>query len=446
MTRPNSKFFGSKMMWLAFGIALTIDILNGLHFIYPGVPQVPVKVTSVPQFNIGAQILDRPWNAIGTTYVCFYPVAIGLGMLLPTELAFSCVFFFWFWKAEQVLTAYLGWTHLPGLPFIEEQTFAGYIGLAVFAAWTSRRYLKQVWANIIGRPSEIDDRSEAVRHRTAFIVGALGFVALVAFTMRMGAAWWYSLAFFIIHFGLALSVTRIRGEMGLPAHDLHHAGPGQILYRSLGGFFIDKRSQTVGQIYYWFNRAYRCYASPHQAEGFKLAERTGTSLKPLFFTMVGAIALGSISSFWSILHFGYIDGFAAQVQEPKVPLIFGREPYNELAAHIMSPERSNHPAVWSMVVGFVFIVAMMHLKTHVAWWPIHPIGFAVSGSWAMMHLWCPLLIAWTVKWTLTRYGGHSSFRHAVPFALGLIMGDLVGGSFWTIFGIWRHIPTYSIWV
>jgi len=446
MTRPGSTMFWSRGLWVAFGVVMAIDLLNGLHMFYPNVPQIPVKVAAVPQFNIGAQFIDRPWNAMGTVYVSFYPVAIGLGMLLPTELVFSCIFFFWFWRGQQIAAAQLGWTQLRGFPFIEEQTFAGYIGLAAFAAWTSRSYLVQVWRRIIGLPSEVDDRGEAVSFRTAFILGLVGFAFLVAFTVHAGASLWYAVAFFVIHFGLALSVTRIRAEMGLPAHDLHHAGPGQILYRIVGGVNLSPRDRTVSNLYYWFNRAYRSYASPHQAEGFKLAERTGTDIRRLFPTMVGAIALGALAAFWAILHLGYKDGFAAKVQEPKVSLIFGREPWDALTGQLNAPEAANVPAVWAMVMGFVFVFGLMSLKMNCVWWPIHPIGYAVSGSWSMMHLWCPFVIAWSVKWTITRYGGHEAFRRAVPYALGMILGDLVGGSLWTIYGILKHVPTYSIWV
>ena len=154
----------------------------------------------------------------------------------------------------------------------------------------------------------------------------------------------------------------------------------------------------------------------------------------------------ALAAFWAILHLGYKDGFAAKVQEPKVSLIFGREPWDALTGQLNAPEAANVPAVWAMVMGFVFVFGLMSLKMNCVWWPIHPIGYAVSGSWSMMHLWCPFVIAWSVKWTITRYGGHEAFRRAVPYALGMILGDLVGGSLWTIYGILKHVPTYSIWV
>jgi len=449
MTRPGSRIFWNKYMWLAFALALTLDVLNGLKMFYPAVPGIPVKVASIPQFNIGAQVVDRPWNAIqnlGSVYVSFYPFAIGLGLLLPTELAFSCWFWYFFWRAEMVAASAFGWTSIAGFPFVNEQTFAGYLALGGFAIWTSRGYLRQVLRAAVRLEGDPEGRREALPHAASLVLGLAGFAFLVGFTMRAGATLWYAVSFFVIHFGLGFAVTRIRAEMGLPAHDLHHAGPGQVLYRVLGGFLIPKPSQTVGQMYYWFNRAYRSYASPHQAEGFKLAERTGTSVRALFPVMAFAVALGSLASFWAILHLGYQDGFAAKVAEPKVSLIFGREPYDELVAHLNAPERPSLPAVWAMVVGFVTVFGLMHLKTHVLWWPFHPVGFAVSASWAMQHLWCPMFLAWGAKWTLTRYGGHSAFRHAVPFAFGLILGDLIGGSFWTIYGIAKHVATYSIWV
>ena len=44
---------------------------------------------------------------------------------------------------------------------------------------------------------------------------------------------------------------------------------------------------------------------PHQLEGFKLAERTGTSNKRLALAMMLAVALGSLSAFWALIDRAY---------------------------------------------------------------------------------------------------------------------------------------------
>jgi len=42
MTGPTSDFFRNKRMWIGFSIAAGISLLNGLSFLYPSIPHIPV--------------------------------------------------------------------------------------------------------------------------------------------------------------------------------------------------------------------------------------------------------------------------------------------------------------------------------------------------------------------------------------------------------------------
>ena len=53
--------------------------------------------------------------------------------------------------------------------------------------------------------------------------------------------------------------------------------------------------------------------------------------------------------------------------------------------------------------------------------------------------------AWLLKLVVLRYGGLRLYRTAVPFFLGLTLGQCVVGSLWSLIGIALDIPTYSFW-
>ena len=217
-----------------------------LHVYYPQVPQIPLTSQATPAFNIGAKIVDHSverlaWEVRSGWYL---PRRPGLCLLPPTELAFSCWFFFFVFKIMRVLANSWG-IHLPeGPPYIEEQSFAGYVGLAAFSVWASRSYLKGVWLAVLGRPGALDDSQEPMRYRTAVIWLVGGFFACVIFGWKAGMSLGYALAFFFIYIVLTLAVSRIRAEMGLPAHDLHHAGPGVMLERIVGTANISPQGRT----------------------------------------------------------------------------------------------------------------------------------------------------------------------------------------------------------
>lgn len=448
LSRPGTRTFMSKPFWICFGLIFAADLLNGLKIYYPTMPQIPLTAASIPGYDIGAAITDFPWNILGhgTFRLGFYPVAVGLCLLLPTELAFSCWVFFFIFKIMRMLCGIWGIYRGEGPPNIEEQSFAAYIGLALFAAWTSRSYLRAVFRTALGK-GDLDDSKEPMRYRTSLILLVVGFAGVVAFGTVAGMALWYAIPFFMIYLLLSLSVSRIRAEMGLPAHDLHAAGPGVILERILGRAGTPKRTQAATELFSWFNRAYRAHPAPHQIEGYKLYERAGARSRPLMWVMAVAIPVGAVAAFWALLHCMYRDGVAAHFMEPKVPLIFGREPWDRLYGSLNNPTPRQAGPSMAIAVGFVATWAMMTLTVRSAWWPLHPAGYAVSSSWAMTYLWCPMLIAWAVKSLVTRYGGNRAFRGLVPIAFGLIMGDLAGGCFWSLYALFikANPAPYCIW-
>ena len=52
-------------------------------------------------------------------------------------------------------------------------------------------------------------------------------------------------------------------------------------------------------------------------------------------------------------------------------------------------------------------------------------------------------MAWALKAGLIRYAGMQSYRKAMPFFMGLILGEFVLGSFWNLYGCLRHLPMYN---
>jgi hypothetical protein len=96
-------------------------------------------------------------------------------------------------------------------------------------------------------------------------------------------------------------------------------------------------------------------------------------------------------------------------------------------------------------VGFVFCSLLMIARIRFPWWPLHPIGYAITSSWAMNLVWMPLLIAWVVKGLILRYGGVRLYREFMPLFLGMILGQVLVGSAWHLLGIALDITPYSFW-
>ena len=436
---PKLPLFRNRLLWMGFALAAAIDILNGLAYHYPSVPMLPVRVTDLRPY-----ITERPWSGMGWMPVTFYPFAVGLGYLLPLDLLFSSWFFFWFWKAQRVITFALGWESRPDFPYVNQQSFGGYMGLAIFALWSARHHLREVGAKMLGRPSTLDDRGEPMSYRWASIGALVGMIALISFISSLGMSVPVAILFFVIYFAISFAVTRMRAELGPPAHDLHDAGPDRMMTSAWGTEALGARNLTLFSVFFWLNRAYRGHPMPHQLEGLKIGERSHLDTRGLIWAMMFAGFIGAIAGMWGMLHIGYHYGMATgNVLGPA--LVFGREPYNRLGSWLTSPQPANTAATAAMVIGAVFSLGLLFLRTRFLGWPFHPVGYAVSGSWSMHLLWMPLFIAWLIKLLTLHFGGLRLYRRAMPFFLGLILGEHIVGGGWSLIGVIGGFKTYVFW-
>ena len=80
MTRSvnGAGFFRSNLLWIGFGIASGINLIKGLHFLYPAVPDIPL-IKDFETYNLGSFFTARPLNAIGDMPVTIMVSIVGLG-------------------------------------------------------------------------------------------------------------------------------------------------------------------------------------------------------------------------------------------------------------------------------------------------------------------------------------------------------------------------------
>ncbi|MBD3181006.1 hypothetical protein GF312_01870 [Candidatus Poribacteria bacterium] len=431
MTSDKSSFFKSKTMWIGFGIAGAIDIINGLNYLYPSVPGVGGKLYDMlPYFT------EKPWNAIGWTPVAIFPYAVGLAFFIPLDLSFSCWFFYLFWKFERVLASAIGLRSLPEFPYIEQQTAGTYIGLCIIAVWATRKHItKALKTAILGSSKGMDDSQEAMKYRTTVITMLIALSLLFMFCLRLGMSIPVIIAFFVLYYALSTAITRMRAELGSPVHDLHFSGPDMMITKSLGARRLSPGNLTGLSFLWFFNRAYRGHVMPHQLEGFKLAERSGANNRKMLIAMVLAIILATPISFWAYLHSGYKIGG---------PYGYASQPFTRLQGWLYNPTSPDYAATSAMGFGMLSTIFLAFMRMRFIWWILHPAGYAVSSSWSMNVFWSSIFVSWAIKLTILKFGGLKLHRQSIPFFLGLVLGEFVIGSIWSIRGVALHIPFYQI--
>ena len=439
MTNPRLGFFRNRLMWFGFGIAALISIVNLLHSINPIVPYIPVKRQSISHY-----FTTRPWNGMGGVQVAFYPFAIGIGFLIPLDLLFSCWAFFWIYKIELMVGSIMGWRGLPRFPYPAEQAFGVYMGLLGFVLWTGRSHIKGLVRHLFrsrASPSQLDDSGEPMPFRLAFAGILIGLIFLMAFSSKAGMSLWVIPIFFAIYFLLSVMVTRLRAELGFLVHGLKYISPHNMIVVGVGTWRLNTNTLTVFSLYMFFNRANWANPMPEQLEALKISERRHINPRHTAVAILLATVIGSGVTFWFLLDIYYRHGAESGYFDPAV-LGFGRDVYVQLENWLNSPKEPDRPALAFMGGGLVFTVLLMLLRSRFLWWPLHPLGYATAQSWGMGNLWCCLFVAWACKAVILRYSGLNAYRRAIPFFLGLALGDYILGSLWSILDIPTTISLY----
>jgi hypothetical protein len=78
--------------------------------------------------------------------------------------------------------------------------------------------------------------------------------------------------------------------------------------------------------------------------------------------------------------------------------------------------------------------------------PFHLAGYALPTSFGIDYIWFCLVVASAAKLLVLEHGGIKAHRRAVPFFLGLILGEFAVGSFWSALSVIIQQGAYTFWI
>ncbi len=440
LTRPGlqligKELLGNKLLWIGFGIAGAIDVLNGFAYLYPSVPSLHVTYTAwTPK--------QYPWAAMGWTAMAIYPFAIGLGYMMPPDFIFSCWFFYWFWKAQMLMGYFIGQVQQTSFPYVAEQTFGAYAGVGIFALWTGRHYFIGLLRSALGGRDVPDESRSSSLHRLALVVVGIGFALIVVFANSlMGIGIPVVLLFFGGYLLISLSITRMRAEFGLPVHDFF-TGPLAVMVGIAGPRAIGQRNLIPMSLFFWLVRVQRSHPMPHGLEGLTLGERRGLPTSGMLVAITIAIVLGAIAGYWSMLHLGYTHSFIRSTSDAS---FLAKPAFQRTMDWLTYPRPPHAGRLGGLLGGAALTIGLMLMRQRFVWWPFHPAGYAASSMMFMGLLWLPMLVAWIIKSSVLRYGGHKLYRSLLPFFMGVILGEFFVGGLWGVIGTVGGFATYRFW-
>ncbi|MDX1931936.1 MAG: DUF6785 family protein [Capsulimonadales bacterium] len=453
MTEPSGTLFRQPQMWIGFSFAFAVGALNGIHELYPAVPNLPwIKL-----YDVGQYFSTQPWEAIRThgMQTSLYPFAIGLAYFIPLDLAFSCWFSYLLARVYFVIgraSGLDGPSAAQGWPFLREISSGAWIGVAAAILWSNRKFIARAFDLAFDRTvrreiaDDPEERAEAARQRGAWIGFALSSLFLLAwsyFLLRIEP--FVAIGFFFILLALSLAITRVRAEFGTP-HEIVFVKPADTLVTLFGTKALGDTNLIGMQSMYWFNRGYRCHPIPNFLEGFKMSE--GREQRMGVRRLVGAFVLAAIISLAATYVSNYFVTYDAGARSKAEGYKWwvGEEAFGTLSSWISQGQRPASYNFWYFLGGLASVSLLAYLRLAYVSWPLHPAGFALGISYAMNYFWMCVLIAWGIKLFIVRYLGINAHKKAIPFFLGLILGDYTVGALWSLLGLLLGTPTYKIYI
>jgi len=441
-----NSFFRNPVTWVGIAIPVLVWGLRGLRAYYPALPNVPTS------WWVGGLFPDRPWNSFNLANAEIFFCVIGLTFFLTVEAGLSFWLFFVLYRAGYVLSAWMGTGGSSGffsdwgnaLPVYE--TAGAMIVMAFFICWTARRYLAG-WAGRVLRGGT-DREADTMPPRLAAGLILVGFSGMFLWFLLAGAQWWVAVLALGFWMVMLFVLTRVVAEAGLLFIDTD-AEPFGLIPGLFPASWISGPSRVSLAMHYGINTGdMRKLFMPYVINGLKAGEQAGFNPRK-FVAVLGVGALlglgigtyGFIATSYKIGAIN-IESWASTM----APFYY----IGRAANHLKNPpsypmlragEKEVVPAsVAHLVVGGGLTAVMLVLRAKFLWWPLHPYGFIMSGTWAMSRIWFSILIGWIFKAVVMGFGGAQTYRKILPAFLGMALGECVMSFFWMVMGVITGVP------
>ncbi len=447
MTREGAPLYRSRLLWLGFALPCALHSLNSLQSVYPTLPSFPINSTHDLLWDAPLQF---PWTGVGSLFYQLHPSGVGFGYLVNTDVSFSLWFFYLAKKAASVWGVTQGWRQpatgwvvdaSAQFPYTGDQAWGAWLILGLGALWAGRGSFKIYLQRALRGGEKVLDADEPMSARLAVAGFLVGFLALSAFVWSWGGSWWLPVAFLGVYLLLMVTLSRIRAETAVLSTELMWVNPQSILTGVLGSANLSQADLAHTATLSWFNLDYRAAAMPHQLEAFVGLERTRARLSPLVpaLMLAGAVAMAS-ALLWD-LQLYYVHGAATgNVNGWRTDK--GSEAWHGLQHWLRDPQPADPHALAAMVFGAALTMALAAIRARFLGFPLHPAPYALNMTFANDFFWGDMFVAWLFKALILRYGGMAVYRRALPFFLGLILGDFVTGAAWSIVGTLFHVNLF----
>ncbi len=476
-------FFANGFLICGMLVPIFLHTLNGFHFYFPSVPQIPTLVLAGPYFpEYGI------FSGFHKLKIYFYPAFIGFAFITARQISFS----FWFMfivcalltglltiMGYNIPASALGVTFGPTLTLPVETQMIGAYGIFFLSLiWLSRAHLGGIFKSLFllkSQPQQDDQNDGATNphhdthrfptneNRTKTIDlgkgdgegvnrphsdNAVSHPEWVQPSLSLWGALlgWVAIILWLFYFGMSLKVSvllvgaffmilvvssRIVAQGGVAYFTITAAPIDGMLAFFGPGFFTASSILMAGVVQKMLFVDMREALMPSLLQAAKVHEAVKTKrmiLTGIVLTLILSVAV----SFTAMLALCHKYGLREIDMEwaARTTLTV----YDNIFKLIENPVTSDHWILIFSLVGAVVMFILIFCYQRFYWWPLHPLGYLTAYSSAMKILWFSFFIGWLFNALCVRYGGVAFFKKIRLFFIGLIIGDFLMGGVWAVTG------------
>lgn len=420
--------FHKRGFWIGVGLVCFIHLLHGLHQYFPNnVPAIPLRWDLSPAFE--GTILSRLSWQLKTGRIYF--VLLGVAYFMPTRISFSIWFFsLTYGLNEMVRTVYFPPYNWRG---IQDQRTGAIFALTVITIWLGRKQWARVLRLAVRRAETEEDRRDQFAGRM-FLLGMLGVFAWLVY---MGVQPQWALFLIAVGFMVALVLSRVVAETGMPYMRLEGAYPFGLLKMLPVAWFSYATILFTGFMSVLFHTCARVHTTVMATHSLGLAEeKKSTDQRRVAILVVAVLVVGLVVAGAINLQLSY-RWSAPLVGDPPINSAgVGHMTSTHGGIRSLADETFHAPRAYSqtgqIAFGATVATATQWACLQMPKWPLHPIGLLLVNTTYAGRALASVFLGWALQVLILRYGGSRGYRRAVPFFLGLIIGEILAAGFWVL--------------
>ena len=439
-------FFGNRALWFGFAIPTIVFLVNGIHGLYPQVPLLRVELPMNPFFGG----LGRPWADLGFTTAYCSMAAVGFSYFLPAEMLLSLWSFFVLLRLENIVFSAFGASPeaMPLYPttlWNGYQVMGAYLVLAVAFVRSAMPHLRHVWSVAMGEAGDQGEGREFVPYRWAVIGLGITTLTSIVWMSKLGMSPWIAaIEVLMFVFVIVVVMARSVNEAGMLMTETSFRPVDFIRLFMKTSSLGPANLTALSMVDAAFTRDLRGNLLSTFLDGLKMSDLVKLDRRHLFGAIAGSLLVtltwGSALHLLIPYHRGAITLYGYAYQWNAFAAFQSFQP----AIETVSTYDPRLPVYFAS--GAAAAMGLSVLRARYAWWPLAPLGLALSGSWSMIVFWFPIFVAWMLKSIILRYGGMKTYTNMKPLFLGLVLGEFSQAVLWaTLSSIWRIPAPFFPW-